>query len=287
MKVAGTAFRRALVTGARGMLGTEVAALLARRVETLPVDVEELDITDETAVAEVFRSFVPDVVFNCAAYTDVDGAESNRKAAFAVNAHGAGLMAEASAAVGARLLHVSTDYVFDGTKVEPYLEDDDTSPINVYGESKLAGEARIAAAGGTWLIARTAWLYGHGGGNFVETVLRLAAERDELDMVEDQIGSPTNARDLAGILIRLAEVGATGIVNATNAGRCSWYDLAREVLDATGAHGVRLNRVDSGAFPRPAARPAFSVLSLRRLTELLGETPRDWREAVRDYLAER
>lgn len=274
---------RVLLTGCRGMLGTEVGEALGG-VDLLAVDVEELDITDGSAVRATVGDFRPHVIMNCAAYTDVDGAENDRETAFAVNAAGPANLAVASADAGSLLLHVSTDYVFDGTSESPYLEKSPTCPLNAYGESKLAGEELIQEAGGRWLIARTAWLYGRSGSNFVETVLKLAGEHKRLRMVNDQVGSPTYAGDLADILVRLALRGATGIVNATNSGSCTWFEFAVEILSLASMSDVAVDAVASEEFPRPAARPAFSVLSLERVTELLGETPRGWREALRDYM---
>ncbi len=276
-----------LVTGARGMLGSVLVEELAARCRVTCVDAGDFDITDADLTMEAIRGAAPEVVINCAAYTDVDGAESDAARAHDVNARGAGNIAAAAAAAGARLVHISTDYVFDGSKSAPYEVDDPTSPINVYGASKLAGEELVARSGAPWLIVRTSWLYGHKGPNFVETIIREAARRPALNVVDDQVGAPTNARDLAGVVRELAERRADGIVHATNSGSTSWFGFAELIVETAGLSDVRVRPVGSEAFPRPAARPRNSLLSLRRLRELLGWEPRSWEEAAREYIAER
>jgi dTDP-4-dehydrorhamnose reductase len=182
---------------------------------------------------------------------------------------------------------VSTDYVFDGAKGRPYVESDGPRPLGVYGESKLAGEREVMAAGGKALIARTAWLYGRQGRNFVESILGLAARGGPLRIVDDQVGPPTSARDLSVIVAELIPAGATGVVHATNSGSCSWYQFACEILELAGVRGVEVRPVRSSEFPRPAARPGYSVLALDRLVSLIGWLPRRWDEALRDYMTER
>ncbi len=279
--------RTVLVTGARGMLGTEVVEALTGTAEVVAADLKEFDVTDRDAVDYAVRRIAPDVIVNCAAYTDVDGAEAERELAFSVNADAAGNLARAALAAEALLVHVSTDYVFDGSKDGAYLEDDEPCPANVYGESKLAGERFIRSAGGRHLIVRTAWLYGHAGRNFVETILSLAEKEQRLRIVDDQIGAPTNARDLAVMLKELVPTGATGILNATNSGSCSWYEFGREILRAAGLESVAAEPVGTDTFPRPARRPTNSVLSLERLCSLLGWVPRHWTDAVSEYIGER
>ncbi len=279
--------RRVLVTGAAGMLGSEVVRTLSGTADVTGCDVGDFDVTDEAATREAVLRAAPDVVVNCAAYTDVDGAESQCDAAFAVNARGAGNVARAAAAAGAWLLHVSTDYVFDGAKGSPYVESDTPRPLGVYGQSKLEGELEVAAAGGETLIARTAWLYGRNGRNFVETILGLAERGGPLMVVDDQVGPPTSAKDLSIVIAELIPSGATGIVHATNSGSCSWYRFAREILDAAGISDLEVLPVRSSDYSRPAARPACSVLALDRLVSLIGWLPRRWDEALRDYIAKR
>jgi len=279
--------KRVLVTGARGMLGTELALALRGTAEVVAVDVEDFDVRDADETSAAIAGIHPDVVVNCAAYTDVDGAETDRELAFAVNAAGAGNVARGAAIAGARVLHISTDYVFDGTKREPYLEGDEPAPLNVYGESKLAGEREVAQRTAEHLIVRTSWLYGRAGGNFVETILSLAEREDTLRVVVDQVGTPTYARDLAVILKQLVSGAATGVVNATNSGSCSWFGFARTILEAAGKSGVSVLPVGTATFPRPARRPTNSLLDLRRLVSIIGWEPRPWREALTEYIAER
>lgn len=279
--------RKIVVTGADGMLGSEVVDALADTHEVVGVDLGELDITDEEATRSLLVGVAPDCVVNCAAYTDVDGAEAERELAFEVNARGAGNVARAGAEAGAFLVHVSTDYVFDGTKAGPYTEGDRPSPINVYGESKLEGEREIERASVDSLIVRTAWLYGHRGRNFVEFVLDAAAEARPLRIVEDQRGAPTNARDLAIVLRELVVRRPRGVIHATNSGSCSWFEFAGEILGAAGCRDIVAEPIASAALDRPAPRPHNSVLSLQRLSSVLGWDPRPWQEALREYVSER
>ena len=279
--------RRALVTGAGGMLGGAVAEAMGPDWDVLEADIGEFDVSNGDETRAAVEAASPDVVINCAAYTDVDGAESDPESAFAVNAAGAGSVARAAAAAGARLIHISTDYVFDGMKDGPYTEDDDPNPMGVYGESKLEGEKQVLRSDGACLILRTAWLFGSRGRNFVDTVLSLAAEGRPLRIVDDQRGSPTYARDLAAIIRELACSRVTGILNATNSGATTWYGFALTILQDAGISDVAVVPVATSEFPRPAPRPRSSVLSLDRLSGVLGWTPRTWQEAVAEYLSER
>jgi len=276
---------RLLVTGAGGMLGRAVvdgATRLGHDVHAAPH--AELDITDAAAVRRLVAQRRPRAVINCAAYTDVDGAESDPAVAFAVNGAGAGNVAAAAADVGAQIVHVSTDYVFDGSKREPWLESDPVAPLGAYGETKLAGEHEVVAANPRHSIVRTAWLFGAGGRNFVDTMLALGAGRDEVSVVTDQIGCPTWCGHLAGALVQLAERPAeTGIHHIAGAGSCSWNELAVEVFDRAGID-CRVLPTTSDAFPRPAPRPAYSVLGSERPNPLT--LPR-WQDGVAEYLATR
>ena len=278
---------RVLVTGSAGMLGTELVRLLQREFDVTPADIGEFDVRNSVATDAFIAGATPEVVVNCAAYTDVDGAESDPDAAFAVNAAGAGNIAGAAEKVGAGVVHVSTDYVFDGTGDRPYEETDEPGPISVYGRSKLAGERAVLEASRDALIIRTAWLYGHAGPNFIEKMLSLASSGRHLKVVEDQVGAPTNVRDLARAILELIAVGATGVVNATNRGWCTWFEFAREILDQAGYRDIAVEPVTSEQFPRPAPRPAYSVLSLARLVSLTGKEPRSWQDALAEYLTER
>ena len=274
-----------LVTGAGGMLGGAVV----QRAVALGHDVHaatraELDVTDRAAAHRLLHEVCPTAVVHCAAYTDVDGAESQWRVAEAVNARGAGHVATAAEEVGARIVHVSTDYVFDGSKREPWVESDPVAPLGVYGETKLAGEQLVAAANPAHVIVRTAWLYGAGGRNFVDTMLALGLEREEVSVVTDQIGCPTWTGHLAGALVELAErPQETGIHHIAGAGQCSWNELALEIFERAGVD-CRVLPATSDQFPRPARRPAYSVLGSER-PEPVVLPP--WGQGLAEYLATR
>ena len=272
-----------LVTGAKGMLGQAVVAAAEKSGDqTLALGRSELDITDAAAVATAIEQFEPDALINCAAWTDVDGAEAEEAAATEINGSGAANLAAACTRNGVRLVHVSTDYVFDGSATEPYLESDPVSAQSAYSRSKLAGEVAIEAAGGDYAIVRTAWLFGAGGSNFVDTMLRLGAEREQIEVVTDQIGCPTWTGHLAPALIACAAADETGIFHAVGGGRCSWFDLATETISLAGLR-AKVEPTTTESFPRPAPRPAFSVLGSERGGEAI--VLPDWHEGLRGYLA--
>ena len=272
-----------LVTGAKGMLGQAVVAAAEKSSDqTLALGRSELDITDAAAVATAIEQFEPDALINCAAWTDVDGAEAEEAAATEINGSGAANLAAACTRNGVRLVHVSTDYVFDGSATEPYLESDPVSAQSAYSRSKLAGEVAIEAAGGDYAIVRTAWLFGAGGSNFVDTMLRLGAEREQIEVVTDQIGCPTWTGHLAPALIACAAADETGIFHAVGGGRCSWFDLASETIALAGL-SCKVEPTTTESFPRPAPRPAFSVLGSERGGEAI--VLPDWHEGLRGYLA--
>jgi dTDP-4-dehydrorhamnose reductase len=274
---------RLLVTGAKGMLGQAVVAEATARGHEVDVrDRAGLDITDADSVERALTAVRPDVVVNCAAWTDVDGAETAEDQALAINGMGAGNVAAAAARAGAFLVHVSTDYVFDGAskRGEAWVESDPVAPLGAYGRTKLEGERLVAAAGSDHAIVRTAWLFGPGGRNFVDTMRRLGAERDELQVVADQVGCPTFTGHLAEALVTIAERRSPGIHHAAGGGACSWFDLALATFEATGTR-VRVMPVTTEAFPRPAARPAWSVLGSERPDAV--RLP-DWREGLRAHL---
>lgn len=280
-----------LVTGAAGMLGHDVRRAGERAGhELVLIDLPELDITDEAAVAAFFERERPQATINCAAFTDVDGAESKREQAHAVNALGAGNLALAAAQARTPLLHISTDYVFDGVaptgadgRPRAFLESDPTGPCSVYGSTKLAGERRVLAASDEHTVVRTAWLYGVDGPNFVETMLRLAGEREAVQVVDDQIGSPTWSGHLAPALIGLLERGVRGIVHLTGAGSVSWNGFAREIFRQADLD-CRVEAIASEQIARAARRPAFSVLESER-KEVLPMPP--WEDGLAGYLAAR
>ncbi|HEY5856574.1 MAG TPA: dTDP-4-dehydrorhamnose reductase [Aldersonia sp.] len=278
---------RITVTGAAGQLGSQLMArATVRGLPACGYTSAEMDITDLYAV----RSGIEpgDVVLNCAAFTAVDKAESDADAAFGVNETGARIVAQACAERGARLVHVSTDYVFGGDATEPYETDARTAPATVYGASKLAGERAVHEVLPTAHVVRTAWVYAARDGDFVATMLRLERERDHVDVVTDQVGSPTYAGDLADALLDLAQQpDAPPLLHATNAGQASWFDLARAAFEGVGADPQRVRPTTSAAFVRPAPRPAYSVLS-DRAWNAAGLPPlRDWREGLAAALAAR
>src|SRR5947209_2758904 len=271
---------RLLVLGAAGMLGSDVVAA-AREHEVIGVSRRETDVLDVAALEHAVRATRPQAVVNCAAYTDVDGAEADEDGAMAVNAVGALNVATAAAEIGATVVYPSTDYVFDGAKREPYVESDRVSPRSAYGRSKLEGEVATATVQ-RHLIVRTAWLFGTHGRNFVDTMLA-AAERGSLKVVDDQIGCPTYTRHLAAVILRLVEADTTGVVHATGAGECSWYEFARAIF-ARARLDVDVEPCTTAEFPRPAPRPAYSVLQSERPDVPVLPA---WEQGLDEYLAER
>jgi dTDP-4-dehydrorhamnose reductase len=265
-----------LVIGSRGQLGTDLMDLLDDRA--IGFDYPEIDITDPESVSAVMQRVAPDVVVNCAAYTAVDAAEADEAAADAVNGLGA---ANVAAATGtARLLHLSTDYVFDGTASDPYPEDAHPAPRSAYGRTKLHGERAVLQNPQAYVI-RTAWLYGAAGNNFVKTMLRLEGTHETVSVVEDQVGQPTWSRDLAAQLILLGEsTAAPGIYHGTNAGQISWFEFTRRIFELIGADPTRVLPTTSDQFPRPAPRPAYSVLGHERWAEQGLPAMRSWDEAL-------
>jgi dTDP-4-dehydrorhamnose reductase len=275
---------KVLVTGAAGMLGQDVvrAAEFVNH-EVVALARADLDITNPRAVRDVMRAEHPDAVVNCAAYTNVDAAESDEAVATEVNGAGAGIVAAEAADVGAVVVHASTDYVFGGTKRSPYVEFDATSPLGVYGRSKLSGEREVAAANDRHFIVRSSWLFGTGGGNFVETMLKLAGDLSQIVVVRDQIGSPTYTGHLADALVRLLDQETYGIHHIAGSDQCSWYEFAVEIFRQAGVD-VRVLSCTTEEFPRPAPRPAFSVLGTERDYPIV--LP-DWQEGLASYLSER
>lgn len=235
----------------------------------------------------LFDSVRPDVVINCAAFTRVDECERQVELAMSVNGDGPGIVAAAAREVGARVVHISTDYVFDGSKAGPYVEDDAPGPeaaLSVYGRSKLAGERAVQAVGGEWLIVRTSWVFGPAGPNFVATILERARTHPELRVVNDQRGRPTYAPDLAGAIVALVERAASGVVHVANGGVCTWFDLARQAVTLAGLP-AQVRPCTSDEFPRPARRPANSVLDTTRFERIVGRPLRGWAEALGEYVA--
>jgi dTDP-4-dehydrorhamnose reductase len=279
---------RILLFGARGMLGRDLQPILSGGHEVIGKDIEDLDITDPKQVQKQVEALQPQTVINAAAFTDVDGCESQKDLAFKVNAEGAGHVARACRKADARLIYLSTDYVFDGTSQVPYSEEALPNPINVYGESKLQGEKAVQEAEANHLILRTAWLYGKHGKNFVDTILRLVSQQKELRVVDDQQGSPTFTRDLSQAIAQLLEKDVRGILHVTNSGSCSWFEFAQKILETKGIPGwkTRVIPISSRQLNRPARRPSNSVLDCSRFKDLTGNTMRPWEGALGDYLSE-
>ena len=277
---------RFAITGAAGMLGQDLlAAAKGAGHEVLAFPRADLDITDAAAVARALADARPDVVVNSAAWTNVDGAETDEAGALAVNGTGAGNVARGAAACGAWTIHVSSDYVFDGRKASPYVESDPVGPLSAYGRSKLAGERAVAEeAPDRHTTVRSSWLFGAGGPCFPATILRLARERDELKVVDDQIGCPTFTGHLAEALVKLAgsDERPSGVVHVAGGGSCSWFEFARETVAGAGVT-CEVKPCSTEEFPRPATRPANSVLR----SERGGDAPLlpEWREGLARYMA--
>ena len=278
-----------LLVGARGMLARAVIATAPAHLRLIERDLPEFDITDPHAVTTAIAALTPRVLLNCAAYIAVDKAETERALAYAVNADGARNLAAACRTQDVPLVHISTDFVFSGDGSHLLTEEDVVAPRGVYAESKRAGELAVEHSGAEWLIVRTSWLYAAHGGNFPNTMLRLAAEREELKVVSDQRGCPTFARDLATALWRLIACNARGYVHVCNSDVCSWYEFACAIVHDAAAVGLlprapRVTPISSAQFNSPAPRPAFSAMATARYTALTGAQMRPWREALQDYV---
>jgi dTDP-4-dehydrorhamnose reductase len=279
-----------VILGGKGMLGSDLAdACAAQNIPTLILDRDEVDIVSETSVAQQFDAAKVDSrkdwVVNCAAYTRVDDAEKERELCHAINATGAGVVARACASRGLRLLHISTDYVFDGTLGRACTENDPVKPLNFYGETKLEGENLVRAAGGNWLIVRTQSLYGLRGRNFIKAILnQLAQGKTSLRVVADQVSSPTFTVHLADALLRVMKADARGVVNIASGGSCSWHEFAGAIVAAT-RPGIPIEKLTTAQLNFPALRPAYSVLDTSLYTKLTGHKPPTWQTGLADYLA--
>jgi len=277
---------KVLVAGARGMLGQQVVKLFGSHREVVGVDLPECDITRDDELRPFIEQIAPGLIINCAAMTDVDGCEDAEEAALAVNGHGAGNLARAAATLGAKIVHLSTDYVFDGSAMREYVESDPVAPLGAYGRSKLLGEELVAEASRRHWIVRTQWLYGPGGKNFVDTIIHLASQRDRLDVVDDQFGCPTSTVDLARALLAIVEHEVPfGIYHCASQGFCSWFELARRIVALADKRGVEVFRMSSDRLDRKAPRPAYSVLRNLRLEQTIGECMPRWQDALESYLA--
>jgi dTDP-4-dehydrorhamnose reductase len=278
---------RVLITGSSGMLGSDLTpALAGAGYDVYPRPRADLDVTDEAQVVAAFRDLDPHIVVNCAAFTKVDACETD-PAAWTVNVQAVGLLSRECRRRAARLVQVSTDFVFDGAKREPYTEADETAPLSMYGRAKRAGEEAAMEAPSA-LVVRASWLFGRGGWNFIEAILKQVEEgKAELTVVDDQRGKPTATTDLSDAIVALLALGASGIYHFANEGEVSWYDFAREILQLAGREDVRVRPTTSAALSRPAARPAYSVLDTSKYRTVTGRGIRHFREPLVEYVARR
>ena len=285
-----------LITGCNGQLGSELKKILTSGVSELGpipsvfanaeldcIDVQELDITDQAAAAACVDKSLPELIINCAAYTNVDGCESHQDDAFKVNALGPRNLAIAAEKAGANFIHISTDYVFPGDGTVPCREYDLPAPKSVYGITKLAGEKYVQSFCSRWFIVRTAWLYGYNGKNFVKTIMRAAREKGRLRVVSDQRGNPTNAADLAYHLLKIAATEEYGIYHCTGSGECSWFDFASKIVEYAGISAA-VEPCTSDEYPSPTKRPAYSALDHMMLRCTVGDEMRPWDEALRYFI---
>ena len=278
-----------LITGSNGQLGNEIKELAPHysHFEFLYTDVNELDITNAADVTWFFEFHNPDVIINCAAYTAVDKAESDEETAFLVNATASEILARAAADAGAFMVHISTDYVYDGRNFRPYVETDKISPASVYGKSKLAGEEAVKQAGGKAVIIRTSWLYSAFGNNFVKTMMKYGKERDSMNVVFDQTGTPTYAHDLAKVILDILPVAMTNedieVYHYSNEGVASWFDFAKaihQLADIT----CQVKPIPTSDYPLPAERPFYSVLDKAKIKKKFGIEIPYWRDSVKDCI---
>ena len=285
-----------LITGSKGQLGNELQSIIKngyseigqvseniKNSELFPLDIAELDITKLEDVKKVLNEIKPDVVINCAAATNVDGCESNQDLAFKINALGPRNLAMVCEEIGAKLVQVSTDYVFSGKGDKPLTEYDVPAPYSVYGKTKLKGEEYVREFSSKYFIVRTAWLYGYVGKNFVYTMMRLGAEKEELTVVNDQRGNPTHANDLAHHILKLIETEEYGIYHCTGKGECTWYDFATEIMKLSGRK-CKVIPVTSEQYKTAAKRPEYSSLDNIMLRCTIGDEMRDWKEALASFI---
>lgn len=276
--------QKVLITGANGQLGKELVELFTEKgFEVYGFGRDKMDITNQIQVQEIISTLKPDIVLHSAAHTKVDLAESEPEQAFLINAYGTRNVAVAAEEVGAKLVYVSTDYVFDGTNNEPYDEFSPTSPLGVYGKSKLAGEQFVRDLHSKFFIVRTSWVYGKHGNNFVKTMLKLGEEKKELSVVADQVGCPTYTLDLAKSILEIVATEKYGIYHISNSGSCSWYEFAKIIFKEAGMN-VKVNPCTTADFPRPAARPAYSVFKHMALQLNNFKTPREWKRGLSHFL---
>jgi dTDP-4-dehydrorhamnose reductase len=285
-----------IITGAKGQLGSQIINILNSgsselgpiskkyaNAEIIDIDIEELDISNIEAVTVFMDKVKPDIVINPAAYTNVDGCETNCELAFKANSIGARNLAIACEKVGAKLVQISTDYVFSGNDTVPYREYDVPNPLGVYGKTKLLGENYVREFCSKYFIVRTAWLYGHNGNNFVKTIIKAAKEKGNLDVVNNQRGNPTNAEDLVYHILKLALTEEYGIYHCTGKGECSWYDFAKAIVEYSKID-CSVNPINSGKLNREAKRPSFSSLDNMMLRNSVGDKMREWEEGLKCFI---
>lgn len=275
--------QKVLVTGAKGMLGRALTKELSLDYQLIGIDIQDADITDENQIKEEIFNIRPEIVIHTAAYTKVDNCEKNKELSHRVNAMGTENVARACHICHAKLIYISTDFVFDGTKDSPYTEEDKPNPINSYGKSKLDGEREIQATHPNSLIIRTSWLYGPNGKNFVSRILQLADSESELKVVTDQRGCPTYSIDLARAINTLIKKNPLGIINVTNTGNCTWFEFAEKILEFA-KKTPKLTPIDSSQLDRPAKRPSYSVLSTKKFQDVTKTNLRPWQDALKEYL---
>lgn len=287
---------KVLITGAKGQLGKQITNILRNgqseigklpkeyeNVEIIGVDVDVLDITDINAVRSYLTDVKPEIIINCAAYTNVDACESNEDLAFKINALGPRNLAIISNEVNAKVVHVSTDYVFSGEGTVPFKEYDETTPVSVYGKTKLAGEKFVREIADKYYIIRTAWLYGYEGSNFVYTIIKAGKEKGYLTVVDDQRGNPTNAEDLAHHMLKVAVTEEYGTYHCTGTGECSWYDFASKIIEFSNID-CKVDPVTSNDYVRAAKRPSYSSLDNMMLRVTVGDEMRNWEDALKVFL---
>ncbi|MBW2559100.1 MAG: dTDP-4-dehydrorhamnose reductase [Deltaproteobacteria bacterium] len=273
-----------LVLGYKGMLGTDLVATLDGAHDVIGKDVEDFDIASASDCRDIINESGADVVINAAAYTNVDGCETDEAGCFSVNGDGVKNVALACRETGSKLIHFSTDYVFDGTKTLPYVEDDACNPINAYGRSKLKGEEYLRESSDNYILLRTSWLYGKNGKNFVGAIVEKAEKTGALEVVDDQTGSPTCTVDLAAAVKVLVEGDYRGIFHVTNRGTCNWYQFALKILEYRDIKDVNIVPIKSATLGRGAPRPEYSVLSCRKFADATHKTMRFWQIALKDYM---
>jgi dTDP-4-dehydrorhamnose reductase len=274
-----------LVTGSNGQLGIDIVNTLSKKYEVVGLDSKDLDITNLDNVLNTVKEIKPDIIINSAAYTNVDGCEENIDLAYKVNGLGARNLAISSFENNSRLLHISTDFVFDGEKNEPYIEFDNTNPLSIYGKSKLAGENYIKEICPRHYILRTAWLYGKNGNNFVKTMLRLAENNKTLKVVDDQIGSPTYTMDLVKVIEMIIKTDAYGTYHVSNDGSCSWNEFAKKIFEFADFKDIQVLPISTEEFGRPAQRPKYSVMRNYMLELDFNYYIRNWEEALKEYFS--